>query len=188
MMAQNVPPPPLRGSTYGGYPVQQQLYPPPPPQGAPPPAAGFHTYADYAACGITRPQELAVRRADPMWLAAYGRAAMQADSGLGLSNEWNWYHGGDRMVSADLAGKLSFVPGVALVGDAKYTNVRGNNVRASRPVWPLSAMCAGNDVSGNTVRLANGTIANSSDNVVTGATTLAIVRPRYHHRPEVQHP
>jgi hypothetical protein len=152
MMAQNLPPPPMRGSTYGDYPVQQQLYPPPPPQGAPPPPAytGFHTYTDYAGLRNYEAGELAVRRADPMWLTAYGRAAMQADSGISLSNEWNWYHGGDRMVSADLAGKLSFAPGVALVGDAKYTNVRGNNVR-----------------------LAGGGIANTATDLVTGAGGFA---------------
>jgi hypothetical protein len=85
-----------------------------------------------------------------MWLAAYSRAAMQSDSGIGLANEWNWYHGGDRMVSADLSGKLSFAPGIALVGDAKYTNVRGNNVR-----------------------LAGGSIANTATDLVTGTGGFA---------------
>ena len=43
------------------------------------PPAGFHTYADYAGLRELCGAELAVRRADPMWLTAYGRAAMQAD-------------------------------------------------------------------------------------------------------------
>lgn len=128
VMAQNTsPPPPMRGPAYG--PVQQQLWPPPQPAGPPPGATGFHTYADYAQLRNYAAQELALRRADSMWATAYARATMQADSGIALSNEWNWYHGGDRMVTADLSGKISFLPGIALVGDAQYTNVRGKNVR-----------------------------------------------------------
>lgn len=88
MMAQNVPlPPPLRGSTYGGYPVQQQLHPPPsPPADA---DAGSHANADHGPLRNYEPQELALRRADPVWLAAYNRASMQADCDIGFSNEWN---------------------------------------------------------------------------------------------------
>jgi hypothetical protein len=149
VMAQNMPPPPpMRGPAYGG--VQQQLWPPP---DAVPPAAiaaGFHNYADYAGLRNYEAQELAVRRADPMWLAAYNRAAMRADSGIGLSNEWNWYHGGDRMVTADLSGKITFLPGIALVGDAQYTNVTGKNVR-----------------------LAGGGIANTATDLVTGTGGFA---------------
>jgi hypothetical protein len=153
-MAQNLPPP-LRGPTYGPVqpygPVQQQIWPPPDAAAPPPGHSDFHTYADYAELRNYEAQELAVRRGDPMWLTAYGRAAMQADSGIGLANEWNWYHGGDRMVSADLSGKLTFVPGMALVGDVTYANVTGNNVR-----------------------LADGGIANTATSLVTGAGGLAL--------------
>jgi hypothetical protein len=150
MMAQNMapPPPPMRGPAYGA--VQQQLWPPPQPNAPPPAAAGFHSYGDYAQLRNYEAQELALRRADPMWETAYARASMQADSGITLSNEWNWYHGGDRMVTADLAGELSFLPGMALIGDAQYTNVRGNDVR-----------------------LANGTIANTTTDLVTGTGGFA---------------
>lgn len=150
MTAQNMaPPPPMRGPTYGNYPVQQQLYPPQTysPLGA---NASFHSYADYAQLRNYEAQELAVRRADPMWLTAYSRAAMQADSGMGLSNEWNWYHGGDQMVTADLSGKFTFAPGIALVGDAQYTNVTGKNVR-----------------------LSDGTMADTATDLVTGAGGFA---------------
>jgi hypothetical protein len=97
----------------------------------PPQAAygGFHSYGDYGALRAYEAQELAVRRGDPMWLDAYDRAAMQSDSALTLSNETNWYHGGDQMIGVDLKGKLSVLPGIALVGDVKYTNVNGTNVR-----------------------------------------------------------
>ena len=35
------------------------------------------------------------------------------------------------MLTADLSCKLSFAPCIVLIGDAKYTNVRANNVRFS---------------------------------------------------------
>jgi len=154
-MAQNMgPPPPMQGPAqmpppgYGQ--VQQQLWPPPQ-AGAPQPvSAAFHSYADYASLRNYDAQELAVRRGDPMWLTAYGRAAMQADSGISISSEANWYHGGDQMIGADLSGKLSFLPGIALVGDGTYTNVTGKNVR-----------------------LANGTIANTSTDLFTGNAGFA---------------
>jgi len=152
-MAQNMAPPmsgPAPMPAYGAYPVQQQLWPPPQPGAPPPVSAAFHSYADYAQLRDYAAQELAVRRADPMWLTAYGRAAMQADSGIGISNEWNWYHGGDQMIGADLSGKLSFLPGIALVGDGTYTNVTGKNVR-----------------------LADGTIANTSTDLFSGAGGFA---------------
>jgi len=148
LMAQNpAPPQPMPGPGYG--PVQQQLWPPPGPAG-PPPATAFHAYADYAQLRNYAAQELALRRADPMWATAYTRASMQADSGIALSGDWNQYHGGDQMVTADLAGKLSFLPGIALVGDAQYTNVRGNHVR-----------------------LANGSFANTRTDLVTGTGGFA---------------
>ena len=137
------PPPPMRGYT------DQQIYPPPPP---PPPAtaAGFHTYGEYAALRAYEAQELAIRRADPMWQLAYGRAAMESDSGIGLRNETNWYHGGDRMIATDLDAKVSFAPGMALVGDLKWTNVRGRNTR-----------------------LANGNIADTKADKISGAAGFA---------------
>lgn len=141
------PAPPLRG----GYGQQQQLYPPPAPY-VPPQAAyaGFHTYGEYAQLRAYEAQELAIRRGDPMWQLAYGRAAMQSDSGLGLRNETNWYHGGDLMIATDLDAKLSFAPGMSLVGDVKWTDVTGKNVR-----------------------LAGGTIADTSKDLVTGAAGFA---------------
>jgi hypothetical protein len=141
------PPPPMRG----GYGPQQQLYPAPAPY-VPPQAAyaGFHTYGEYAQLRAYEAQELAIRRGDPMWQLAYGRAAMQSESGLGLHNETNWYHGGDLMIATDLDAKLSFAPGIALVGDAKWTDVTGKNVR-----------------------LAGGTFADTSKDLVTGAAGFA---------------
>jgi hypothetical protein len=143
-MAQAAPPP-------GAYPpapyTQQQIYPAPAPY-VPPQAAyaGFHTYGEYAQLRAYEAQELALRRADPMWQLAYGRAAMRVGSGIGIRNETNWYHGGDLMIATDLDAKLSFAPGVALVGDVKWTDVDGKNVR-----------------------LANGNFANTRRDIVTGA-------------------
>ena len=153
-MAQAPPPgayPPPAPYTQGPY-TRQQIYPPPPPPYVPPQSAydGFHTYGEYAQLRAYETQELAIRRADPMWQLAYARAAMQAGSGLALRNETNWYHGGDRMIATDLDAKFSFAPGMALVGDIKWTDVRGANVR-----------------------LANGTLANTARNLVTGAAGFA---------------
>ena len=140
-------PPPMRGP----YGAQQQLYPAPAPY-VPPQAAyaGFHTYGEYAQLRAYEAQELAVRRGDPMWQLAYARAAMQSDDGIGIRNETNWYHGGDLMIATDLDAKLSFAPGMAFVGDVKWTDVTGNNVR-----------------------LSDGTIANTTKDLVTGAAGFA---------------
>ena len=138
------PPPPMRG----GY-TEQRVWPPQEPV-PPATAAGFHTPGEYAALRAYEAQELAIRRGDPMWQLAYGRAAMASDSGLGLRNETSWYHGGDRMIATDLDAKFSFMPGMAFVGDAKWTNVHGVNTR-----------------------LASGNLANTSDNIVTGAAGFA---------------
>ncbi|HEY4076129.1 MAG TPA: hypothetical protein VGM26_04275 [Rhizomicrobium sp.] len=136
------PPPAMRG----GY--TEQLYPAPKKPDAPPQAAniGFHTYGDYAALRAYEGQELAIRRADPMWSLAYGRAAMQSDSAITVSNETSWYHGGDLMIATDIAGKISFAPGIAFVGDVKWTNVTGRNVRT--PAGTLAATSAADLVSG----------------------------------------
>ena len=154
------PPPPQQmaqaAPAPGPYPpgpyTQQQIYPAPAPY-VPPQAAyaGFHTYGEYAQLRAYEAQELALRRADPMWQLAYGRAAMRAGSGIGIRNETSWYHGGDLMIATDLDAKLSFLPGVALVGDVKWTDVDGKNVR-----------------------LANGNFANTRRDIVTGAAGLAL--------------
>ena len=122
-------PPPMRGGDYS----QQQVYPPPPAPYVPPQAAyqGFHTYGEYTTLRNYEAQELAVRRGDPVWLMAYGRAAMQADSGIGSHTEANWYTGGDLVVATNVNGKFSFANGIALVGAVDYTNLRGKNVRLS---------------------------------------------------------
>jgi hypothetical protein len=138
------PPPPMRG----GY-TEQRIWPPQEPV-PPATAADFHTPGEYAALRAYEAQELAIRRADPMWQLAYGRAAMATDSGLNLRNETDWYHGGDRMIATNLDAKFSFLPGMAFVGDAKWTNVHGVNTR-----------------------LANGNFANTSGNIVTGAAGFA---------------
>lgn len=96
-----------------------------------PPIKGFHTYGEYTALRNYEAQELAVRRGDPVWLMAYGRAAMQADSGIGSHTEANWYTGGDLVVATNVNGKFSFANGIALVGAVDYTNLRGKNVRLS---------------------------------------------------------
>jgi hypothetical protein len=141
------PPPPMRG----GY-TEQQIWPPPPKDAVVPPAvaAGFHTYGEYAALRAYEAEELAIRRGDPMWQLAFARAAMLSGSGIGIRNETSWYHGGDRMIATDLDAKLSFMPGMSFVGDAKWTNVHGVNTR-----------------------LATGAVANTSDNIVTGAAGFA---------------
>ena len=158
----NMGPPQMRGqypeqyAQQQPYPAQQpNMYPPPQypaPQAYVPPAqaAGFHTYGEYQALRNFEAQELALRRADPMWAYAYGRAAMQSGSGISIGNETNWYHGGDRMLNTRLDAKLTIVDGMALVGDATWTNVLGRNVR-----------------------LANGTIAPSTGkDIVSGAAGL----------------
>ncbi|MBA2587027.1 MAG: hypothetical protein H0U98_00210 [Alphaproteobacteria bacterium] len=151
-MAQAGPPPPPPGAypPPGPY-TQHQIYPAPAPY-VPPQAAyaGFHTYGEYAQLRAYEAQELALRRGDPMWQLAYARAAMQSGSDIGVRNETNWYHGGDLMIATDLDAKVSFFPGVALVGDVKWTDVRGTNVR-----------------------LTNGTIANATKDIVTGAAGFA---------------
>jgi hypothetical protein len=147
-VAQAAPPPPPPPPMRGGY-TEQQIWPPQEPV-PPATAAGFHTPGEYAGLRAYEAQELAIRRADPMWQLAYGRAAMASDSGLALRNETSWYHGGDRMIATDLDAKLSFLPGMAFVGDAKWTNIHGVNTR-----------------------LANGNFANASDNIVTGAAGFA---------------
>ena len=118
-------PPPMRG----GY-NDQQVWPPPQQPPLPPAAAaGFHTYGEYAALRAYEAQELAVRRGDPMWQLAYGRAVMASNSSIGLRNETSWYHGGDRVIATDLDAKISFAPGMALVGTAQWNDLRGNNTR-----------------------------------------------------------
>lgn len=119
------PPPQMRGGLMEGAPPQAM------PRGVyVPPQAAFHTYDEYAALRNYEAQVLSVRRGDSMWGAAYGRAAMQSDSSLGLNTEANWYHGGDVMVTSELSGKYSVAPGLAIVGSVKYTDVTGRNVRA----------------------------------------------------------
>jgi hypothetical protein len=129
-MAQNMPPPPqMRGGEYS----QQQLYPPPPQPYVPPQAAyqPFHTYGEYTALRNYQAQELAVRRGDPVWLMAYGRGALQSDSGIGTHTEANWYNGDDLVISTNVDGKFSFANGIAVVGKVNYTNLQGKNVRLS---------------------------------------------------------
>ncbi|MFO1247494.1 MAG: hypothetical protein U1E93_04550 [Alphaproteobacteria bacterium] len=148
----NYPPPPANYPPPGPYAQQQQIYPAPPKPYVPPQAAyGFHTYGEYAQLRAYEAQQLAVRRGDPMWQLAYARAAMQAGSGIGIRNETNWYHGGDLVVATDLDAKLSFAPGIALVGNAKWTDSDGTNVR-----------------------LASGNFANTHRDIVTGAAGLAL--------------
>jgi hypothetical protein len=129
-VAQNYPPPPqMRGGEY----AQQQVYPPPQQPYVPPQAAyrPFHTYAEYASLRSYEAQELAVRRGDPVWQMAYARAAMQSASGIGTNSEFNWYNGGDFVISTNVDGKFSFVDGIAVVGKVTYTNLEGRNVRLS---------------------------------------------------------
>jgi len=140
------PPPPMRG----GY-TEQRVWPPPEPV-PPATAAGFHTPGEYAALRAYEAQELAIRRGDPMWQLAYGRAAMASDSGLGFRNETNMHHSRDRMIATDLDGKLSFAPGIALVADAKWTSI----------------------IHGAATTLPAGSFVNTDDNLVTGAAGLAL--------------
>ncbi|MDB5740551.1 MAG: hypothetical protein JWP16_1591 [Alphaproteobacteria bacterium] len=149
-------PPPMRGQypeqvAQQPYPQPQNPYPQPqyPPQNYVPPAqaAGFHTYGEYAALRNYEAQELSLRRADPLWGFAYGRAAMQSDGSISLGSDTSWYHGGDRMTATKLNAKLTIADGLALVGDATWTNLLGK-----------------------TVRLADGTIAaRTNDDIFSGA-------------------
>ncbi len=150
------PPPQMRGQYPEQYPPQQNMYPPPqypPAQAYVPPAqvAGFHTYGEYAALRNYELQQLSLRRADPLWAYAYGRAAMQSGSGVSIGHETSFYHGGDRMSATTLDAKLTLADGMALVGDATWTNLLGKNVR-----------------------LADGTIAaRTTDDIFSGAAGLA---------------
>ena len=51
------------------------------PRAAAPPPRAFTRHGEYAALRAYEAQELAIRRGDPMWQLAYGRAAMASDSG-----------------------------------------------------------------------------------------------------------
>ncbi len=157
-------PPPMRGQYPEQYAQQQQPYPaqgpnlyPPPQYPAPqayiPPAqtAGFHTYGEYAALRNYEAQQMSLRRGDPLWALAYGRAAMQSGSSIAIGNETSFYHGGDRMTGTTLDAKLTIADGLALVGDATWTDFLGKNVR-----------------------LANGTVAaRTSDDMFSGAAGFA---------------
>jgi hypothetical protein len=127
-MAQNAPPPQMRGQydAYGPPPPQMPYGAPPPmPYGAPIPA-GFQTRGAYEALREYAAHQLSVRPTDPLWELVYGRAAMQTDSSLTLRADGNWYRGGDNMLASRLSGKLTLVPGIAFVGDVRYTSVKGN--------------------------------------------------------------
>ena len=121
---------------YGQYPPPQY----PAPQQYIPPAqqAGFHTYGEYNALRAYEAQELSVRPGDPIWSWAYGRAAMQSGSGVSIGSEADWFHGGDRMIATDLTARVSFLNGIALIGDAKWTDVSGRNVRLATGVIAAS--------------------------------------------------
>ena len=76
-----------------------------------PPPPAFTRHGEYAALRAYEAQELAIRRGDPMWQLAYGRAAMaERFAASALRNETSWYHGGDRMIATDLDAKVSFMP------------------------------------------------------------------------------
>jgi hypothetical protein len=135
-MAQNAPPPQMRGQydAYGPPPQPMPYGPPPMPYGATPITASFRNYGAYDALRGYAAHQLSVRRADPIWELVYGRAAMQTDSGLTLRNDANWYDGGDRTLSSRLSGKYTLLPGIALVGGVHYTEVKGTIVPASTGV------------------------------------------------------
>ena len=181
------PPPQYRGSNtrrrpgaYAAVSIRRRSIRP---QNYIPPAlqAGFHTYGEYAALRGYEAQELAIRRGDPIWSWAYGRAAMQSDSGITLGSEANWFHGGDRMIATDATGKVSFLNGIALVGDAKWTDVQrrqcapgqrhhrahpdqGHRHRRCRSLpssWAATAKCGwkalmGNNVAGGRLEMYTG--------------------------------
>jgi len=133
-MSQNAPPPQMRGQ-YDAYgpPPPQMAYgaAPPMPYGAAPIPASLRNYGAYEGLRDYAAHQLGVRKSDPIWELVYGRAAMQTDSGLTLRGDANWYRGGDRMLASHLSGKLTLLPGIALVGDARYTAVKGNVTLAS---------------------------------------------------------
>jgi len=134
-LAQNAPPPQMRGQydapAYGAQPMPYGAPPQQPlPYGQMPANVAFHSYGAYGALRQYAGGQLAVRRSDPIWELAYGRAAMQTDSGISAHSDFNWYHSRDLMVSTDLTAKYTLLPGVAFVGTLNYTSVNGNNVRA----------------------------------------------------------
>ena len=127
----------LRGPVPGGPPPGN--YPPPPngypqggyPQGAPPPPAPslFARYDSYAALRSYDQMEVAVNRDNDFWDRAYGRAAMQSDSGAGFSSEYHAYHSGDQVIRSHARVKLTLTNGVSIVGSVDDSDISADQVR-----------------------------------------------------------
>lgn len=133
-VAQNSPPPQMRGQ-YDAYgaPPQPMPYGAPPqplPYGAMPANLGARNYGALEGLYQYAGSQLAVRRDDPVWLLAYERAGLRTDSGLGARSAFNWYKNRDLMVTTNVTGKYTLLPGIAFVGDLQYTSVNGHNVRS----------------------------------------------------------
>lgn len=119
----NYPPP---GYPPPGYPQQG-----PPPGGYPPapPQTLFARYDSYAALRGYEELEQAVNRDDDYWERAYGRAAMQSDSGAGIGTEYHSYHSGDQVIHSHGRIKLVLTNGVSIVGSVDDSDIKADSVR-----------------------------------------------------------
>ena len=125
-----VPAPPgpvaLRGPVDGGPPpMQQPMYAGPQ---APPPD-GFARYNAYGAIRSYDQLELAVNRSDPYWQMAYGRAAIQSNSEIGLGTEYHYYHSGDTVIASHAHMKIMLADGVSIIGSVDDTDAAADKVR-----------------------------------------------------------
>jgi hypothetical protein len=147
---QGVPYPP-QGAPYpvqGGPP---QPYPPQPypsagPQGQAQPPIPFAPYETYAAARNYYGLEYAVHRGDPVWSAAYARAALQSDSDAGVGTEYRDFHNGDHILTSHGGFKVTLGAGVALLGSIYDTGAKGLGVRT--PTGTFTTSSSTNRISG----------------------------------------
>ena len=126
MMAAPPGPVALRGAVDGGMPPPQQ------PMYAGPQAAPAPAFARYNAYGAMRGYdqlELAVNRSDPYWEKAYGRAAIQSNSEIGLGSEYHYYHSGDTVIASHAHMKIMLADGVSIIGSVNDTDAAADKVR-----------------------------------------------------------
>jgi hypothetical protein len=116
----------LRGPMDGGPPPMRQ------PMYAGPQAPLPNEFARYNAYGAMRSYdqlELAVNRSDPYWERAYGRAAIQSNSEVGLGTEYHYYHSGDTVIASHAHMKIMLADGVSIIGSVNDTDAAADKVR-----------------------------------------------------------
>jgi hypothetical protein len=106
-------------------PMQQPLYAGPQ---APPPN-GFARYNAYGAMRNYDELELPVNRSDRYWENAYGRAAIQSNSEIGLGSEYHTYHSGDAVIASHAHMKIMLADGVSIIGSVDDTDASADKVR-----------------------------------------------------------